>query len=247
MATQKRAHFRPAIGRIPAHPSGTFQPIKENRYMSSSARTIRVFVGTYTQTTSKGIYVYDVDTATGVMEYVSHVGRNHESVLPVPDAGRPLPVRGRRDGRSARRRLRLCRGRVRHAHAPEQPVLRGRRPLFHRRAPRREGRACGQLRRRVRVLLSRERRRLPGRGGIGHPAHGLERRPEPPAGTPRPHDPPRPGLQLRLLAGPGHRQGDDLRPRPGHGRADAPRRGVGAAPDPGPGTSSFIPIAGSPT
>ncbi|MDE2728365.1 MAG: beta-propeller fold lactonase family protein, partial [Gemmatimonadota bacterium] len=42
--------------------------------MSSNARTVRVFVGTYTQTTSKGIYVYDVDTATGVMEYVSHVG-----------------------------------------------------------------------------------------------------------------------------------------------------------------------------
>ena len=56
--------------------------------MSSSARTIRVFVGTYTQTTSKGIYVYDVDTATGVMEYVSHVGgiTNPSFLCLTPDA-----------------------------------------------------------------------------------------------------------------------------------------------------------------
>ncbi|MXZ73546.1 MAG: lactonase family protein [Gemmatimonadetes bacterium] len=56
--------------------------------MSSDARTIRVFVGTYTQTTSKGIYVYDVDTASGVMEYVSHVGgiTNPSFLVLTPDA-----------------------------------------------------------------------------------------------------------------------------------------------------------------
>ncbi len=56
--------------------------------MPSTARTVRVFVGTYTQTTSKGIYVYDVDTATGVMEYVSHVeGITNPSFLVLtPDA-----------------------------------------------------------------------------------------------------------------------------------------------------------------
>ena len=56
--------------------------------MPSTARTVRVFVGTYTQTTSKGIYVYDVDTATGVMEYVSHVeGITNPSFLALtPDA-----------------------------------------------------------------------------------------------------------------------------------------------------------------
>ena len=37
------------------------------------SQTVRVFVGTYTQTSSEGIYVYDVDADTGVMEYVSHV------------------------------------------------------------------------------------------------------------------------------------------------------------------------------
>ena len=56
--------------------------------MFSNARTVRVFVGTYTQTTSKGIYVYDVDTATGVMEYVSHVGgiTNPSFLCLTPDA-----------------------------------------------------------------------------------------------------------------------------------------------------------------
>ena len=56
--------------------------------MSSNARTVRVFVGTYTQTTSKGIYVYDVDTDTGVMEYVSHVGgiTNPSFLCLTPDA-----------------------------------------------------------------------------------------------------------------------------------------------------------------
>ena len=56
--------------------------------MSSNTRTIRVFVGTYTQTTSKGIYVYDVDTASGVMEYVSHVGgiTNPSFLCLTPDA-----------------------------------------------------------------------------------------------------------------------------------------------------------------
>ena len=56
--------------------------------MSSIAKTIRVFVGTYTQTTSKGIYVYDVDTASGVMEYVSHVGgiTNPSFLVLTPDA-----------------------------------------------------------------------------------------------------------------------------------------------------------------
>ena len=50
--------------------------------------TVRVFVGTYTQTTSKGIYVYDVDTDTGVMEYVSHVGgiTNPSFLVLTPDA-----------------------------------------------------------------------------------------------------------------------------------------------------------------
>ena len=52
------------------------------------ASTVRVFVGTYTQTTSKGIYVYDVDTDTGVMEYVSHVGgiTNPSFLVLTPDA-----------------------------------------------------------------------------------------------------------------------------------------------------------------
>ena len=56
--------------------------------MPRTARTVRVFVGTYTQTTSKGIYVYDVDTATGVMEYVSHVGgiTNPSFLALTPDA-----------------------------------------------------------------------------------------------------------------------------------------------------------------
>ena len=93
--------------------------------------TVRVFVGTYTQTTSKGIYVYDVDTDTGVMEYVSHVGgiTNPSFLALTPDA--PFPVRRRRDGRSPRRRLRLCRGRVRHAHSAEQPVDTRVRALLH--------------------------------------------------------------------------------------------------------------------
>ena len=52
------------------------------------SQTVRVFVGTYTQTTSKGIYVYDVDTDTGVMEYVSHVGgiTNPSFLVLTPDA-----------------------------------------------------------------------------------------------------------------------------------------------------------------
>ena len=57
--------------------------------MSSNARTVRVFVGTYTQTTSKGIYVYDVDTASGVMEYVSHVGGITNPSFLCPDARTP--------------------------------------------------------------------------------------------------------------------------------------------------------------
>ncbi len=38
------------------------------------SQTIRIFVGTYTQTSSKGIYVYDINSETGIMEYVSHIG-----------------------------------------------------------------------------------------------------------------------------------------------------------------------------
>ena len=38
------------------------------------SQTIRIFVGTYTQTSSKGIYVYDINSDTGIMEYVSHIG-----------------------------------------------------------------------------------------------------------------------------------------------------------------------------
>ena len=135
--------------------------------MPSTARTVRVFIGTYTQTTSKGIYVYDVDTDSGVMEYVSHVGgiTNPSFLVLTPDARFLYAVGETGDPHGGVFAYAVdASGALTPLNSQSSGGLRS---LLHRRAPQRQGRPRGQLRRRFRILLSRERRRLPGRGGVG--------------------------------------------------------------------------------
>ena len=197
--------------------------------MSQTAQTVRVFVGTYTQTTSKGIYVYDVDTDTGVMEYVSHVGgiTNPSFLALTPDVRFLYAVGETGDPHGgvfayavdASGTLTPLNSRSTHGSGPCSIDVN------------RSGRA---------VLVANygggsvSSYPVNSDGSLGEAASVIQhtgssvnqsRQQEPHAHMIR-HDL---DYNFVFLAGPRHRQGDDLRPRPGNRGAEPPRRGVRAA------------------
>jgi hypothetical protein len=53
-----------------------------------------LFVGTYTEKESKGIYAYRFDATTSELTPAGCSGRNHQSIIPRDRPEQPLPVCG---------------------------------------------------------------------------------------------------------------------------------------------------------
>ena len=148
----------------------------------AASRTMWLYVGTYThgKTPSEGIYLLELDLASGTSDDQGRGGQACRSLVPRHPPQPQVPLRGQRAGqvqRPARGRRQRAGHRPgkRDAHAAEPAVLGRQRPLPPDRGSDGQERPGGQLRQRQRRLLADPGRWNSERGLVVHPARGQER------------------------------------------------------------------------
>ena len=198
---------------------------------SQPAQATLVYIGTYTGTKSKGIYVSRLDLAQGTLSAPVLAAESSNpsflAVHPTRDLLYAVNEIGTYEGKPSGSVSAFTINRETGALTRVEPAAVGRRrPRAPHRGPRRPERARRELRRRERRGAA-DRRRRRAQAGVGlRPAHRLERQPRTAEGTARAFGQRRRERSLRVCRGPRPRQSDDLPARRGQGIARGQRPAV---------------------